>query len=72
MPPTITELQSLRQSDSDVSLVLDLYEEVERIYQAALEAMGAQTSTTEGVKNSADVTISFQPNESAQSLTVRP
>lgn len=64
------QLQSLRQSDTDVALILDVYEEVERVYKGALEAMGAKASTGDGVKNSADVIISFQPGESAHSLTV--
>lgn len=64
------KLESLRQADTDVALILDVYEEVERVYKAALEAMGASVPTGDGVKNSADVTISFQPGESAHSLTV--
>ena len=63
------QLQSLRQSDADVALILDVYEGVERVYKGALEAMGAGSSTADGVKNSADVTISSEP--SAHSLTVR-
>ena len=65
------QLQSLRQSDADVALILDVYEEVERVYKGALEAMGVSSSTAGAVKNSADVTISFHPDQSAQSLTVR-
>lgn len=65
------KLQSLRQSDTDVALILDVYEEVERVYKGALEAMGAGSATADGVRNSADVTISFEPRESAHSLTVR-
>lgn len=65
------QLQSLRQSDTDVALILDVYEEIERVYKGALEAMGAASSTSGGVRNSADVTISFEPGESAHSLTVR-
>ncbi|HVS83663.1 MAG TPA: hypothetical protein VHE60_18170 [Pyrinomonadaceae bacterium] len=71
MPEIISQLQSLRQSDTDVALILDLYEEVERVYKGALEAMGAGTPTADAVRNSADVTISFEPGESAHSLTVR-
>ena len=64
------QLQSLRQSDADVALILDIYEEVDRVYKGALEAMGAGSSTADGVRNSEDVIISFQPGESAHSLTV--
>jgi hypothetical protein len=71
MPELMNELQSLRQSDADVSLILDVYEEIERVYKAALEAMGNGAPLNEGVKNSADETISLRLNESAHSLTVR-
>lgn len=65
------QLQSLRQTDEDVARILDAYDEIERVYNAALAAMGLESSTCDVVKNSADVTISFQPSESAHSLTVR-
>ena len=70
MPELNNQLQSLRNSDADVASILDAYDEIERVYNAALGAMGLESSTCDVVKNSADVTISFQPSESAQSLTV--
>lgn len=64
------QLQLLRQNDMDVASVLDAFEEVDRVYQGALEAMGLVNSNTEVVKNSAAVTITFQPDESAHSLMI--
>ncbi len=64
-------LQSLRQVDPDLARVLDVYEQVDSVYRAALEAMGLTPSFADTVKNSANVTISFRTQESVQSLTVR-
>lgn len=64
------QLQSLRQADSDVAQILDVYDEVARVYNGALEAMGLEPSKVNFVANSADVTISLQPSESVQSLTL--
>jgi hypothetical protein len=54
----------------DVASVLDAFEEVDRVYQSALEAMGVVNPKTEVVMNSATVTITFQPGESAHSLMI--
>lgn len=70
MPELNNQLQSLRNSDADVASILDAYDEIERVYNAALGAMGLESSKCDVVKNSADVTISFQPSESSQSVTV--
>jgi hypothetical protein len=64
-------LQSLRQSDTDVARILDVYQEIERVYRSALEAMGVESSIENAVKSSADVTISFHPKDSSHTLTVR-
>ncbi len=63
-------LQALRGADADVAGILDVYEEIEQVYKAALEAMGVKSPRADVVTNSADVTISFQPSESVQSLTL--
>lgn len=64
------QLQSLRQADGDVARILDAYDEIARVYNSALEAMGVESPNTNFVANSADVTISLQPGESVQSLTL--
>ena len=64
------QLQSLRQADGDVARILDIYDEIARVYNSALEAMGVESSKANFVANSADVTISLQPSESVQSLTL--
>jgi outer membrane protein assembly factor BamA len=70
MTSLIEQLQLLRQDDVDVASVLDAFEEVDRVYQSALEAMGVVNPKTEVVMNSATVTITFQPGESAHSLMI--
>src|SRR5665648_311578 len=52
-------LQKLRKSDCEVALVLDLYDELERVYQGALEAMGASDRHVTETMNSDEVTLSF-------------
>ena len=64
------QLQSLRHADGDVARILDVYDEIARVYSSALEAMGVESPNTNFVANSADVTISLQPSESVQSLTL--
>ena len=64
------QLQSLRQADGDVAHILDVCDEIVRVYNAALEAMGVESSKSDFVTSSADVTISLRPSESVQSLTL--
>ena len=64
------QLQSLRQADGDVARILDVCDEIVRVYNAALEAMGVESSKSDFVTSSADVTISLRPSESVQSLTL--
>jgi len=64
-------LQSLRQTDADVAHILDVYDEIDRVYNAALAAMGVKPTRTDLVTNSADVTISLQPIESVRTFTIR-
>lgn len=54
-----SELRDLRERNPDVSLLLDRYAELERIYQASLEAMGYQRQPTPQVSNSAEVVVPF-------------
>jgi hypothetical protein len=69
--PEITErLQLLRQADQDVASILNVFDEIDRVYKAALEAMGLTSAEGETVGNSASVTITFRPDESAHSLTI--
>ncbi len=64
-----SQLESLRKEDADVSRILDVYDEIDRVYNAALAAMGIKPSRTDVVMSSAEVTISIQPTESAHRLT---
>jgi len=56
------ELRSLRENDPDLALILDTFEEIERVYQGTLEAMGSVSRNIPKVMNSAEVTVSFQPS----------
>ena len=57
-----SELRSLRENNPDLALILDTFEEIERVYQGTLEAMGSVTKNIPKVMNSAEVTLSFQPS----------
>ena len=54
------EIRTLRETDPDVALVLNTYDEIERVYHEALKAMGLTNEISMGVENSAEVTISFK------------
>jgi hypothetical protein len=55
------ELRRLREEDPEISEVLGVYDEIDRVYRDALEAMGmVNKSGMAGVKSSAEVTVSFQ------------
>jgi hypothetical protein len=56
------ELRQLRETDPEIGEVLGVYDEIDRVYRDALEAMGmVNRKGMAGVKSSAKVTISFQP-----------
>jgi hypothetical protein len=57
------ELYQLRQNDPDVALVLDAYEEIDRVYAEIIEAMGGRSKPATEIMNSANVTISFRATE---------
>ncbi len=59
------ELLRLRQDDPDVGYILDVFEQIDRVYREALEAMGSRGKPTAEVRNSAEVTISFRRNQSS-------
>ena len=65
------DLAGLRNSDPDVALILDSYAEIERVYQDALEAMGASGRQAPEVKNTAEVTISFREPPSSSAYPAR-
>jgi hypothetical protein len=52
------ELLRLREADPEVAYIMDTYSEIDRHYQAAVEAMGQRPTPVESVTNSAHVTIS--------------
>jgi len=53
----------MREDDRDVALVLDAYDELERVYQGALEAMGVSDRQETDTMNSAEVTLSFKSSD---------
>ncbi len=56
------ELRQLRETDPEIGEVLGAYDEIDKVYRGALEAMGVvNRKGTAGVRNSAEVTLSFQP-----------
>lgn len=70
MAGTNSGLQSLREADIDVARIMDVYDEIARVYAGALEAMGMESNKTDFVANSADITISLPASESVESLTL--
>lgn len=64
------QLLTLKQSDADVAQILDVYEQIATVYSAALHAMGVPMSKSDYVSSSADVTVSLEPTEAVQSLTL--
>jgi hypothetical protein len=59
------ELERIRESDSDIDLLLSEFEEIERIYHESLEAMGLLRKHIPEVENSSRVTISIPPMQSS-------
>jgi hypothetical protein len=53
------ELYRLREEEPDVAHVLDVFGEIERVYRDTLEAMGVTRKHVPEVRNSAEVTLSF-------------
>jgi len=56
------ELRNLCENDPDLALILDTFEEIERVYEGTLEAMGTVSKNIPKTTNSAEVIISFQPS----------
>jgi hypothetical protein len=54
------DLRRLREADSDLALILDVFAEIDRAYREALEAMGQVGSRAAQVMNCAEVTVSFR------------
>ena len=59
------ELNRLRAENSDVALILDVFEEIDHVYRETMEAMGIIYTLTPEVKNSAEITVSFRPTPSS-------
>jgi len=58
------ELEEIGRNDPDVALVLNVFQEIERVYNDALEAMGGTNKGRAGVINSENVSTSFCPTSS--------
>ena len=52
-------LDQLRKNDPEVALILDIFEEIQRVHDQALLAMGVTSESTLSVVDSSSVTISF-------------
>jgi hypothetical protein len=59
------KLRQLRKDDPDVALLIDTFEQIDTVYRASLEAMGASHSALPEVANCAEVTVSFDPSSSS-------
>lgn len=59
------KLQELRQSTPDVDLMLQVFEEADRVHTAARIAMGQQAASSSSPVASTSVVISFSPDVSA-------
>ncbi|MCH8878018.1 MAG: hypothetical protein IIA89_14565 [Chloroflexi bacterium] len=63
-------LDRLRQEDPDVNQIVDIYEEIDRVYRESREAMGIASEAVPDVMNSAEVTVSFTPPASTSDYIV--
>jgi len=63
------ELRQIYDTEPEIALMLDTFNEIERVYQEALVAMGVVSTCTSEVKNSAEVVISFRQKASTSGLT---
>lgn len=60
MPDLTEELREIREQDPAIADVLDFYDEVEKVYQETLRAMGILDNPHCSIGNSSNVTLSFQ------------
>lgn len=59
MEKATLEFRQLIETDPDVSMILGIYAELDRVYQEALEAVGIRTQEEPQVESSAGTTIQF-------------
>ncbi len=62
------DLTQLRQTDPAVALIMDTFENIDRVYRQSLKAMGMAQASVPEVRNSADVSVSLRPVD----ITNRP
>ncbi len=60
-----SELQKLRQSTPDVDLILQVFEEADRVHREAQTAMGQHVAGNASPVASTSVVITFAPDVSA-------
>lgn len=53
-------LRQIYKQNPDVSLIMDKFFEIDKVYQQTLEAMGVSNKPSIQVRNSADITASFK------------
>lgn len=56
-------LSTFRKENPEVAQIPESYEQAERIYRDALEAMGKSSTPKFNSKSSAEVVVSFKPSE---------
>jgi hypothetical protein len=61
-------LQQLRECEPAVALILDTYEETDRIYRQSMEAMGMGGEPSIQVGNTADADVTFDYKTPSSSL----
>ena len=59
-----SKLRQLRDSDPDLALILDTFEEISRVYRETLRAMGATSEQAPEVMNSSQMMASFHSSSS--------
>lgn len=55
-----SEIRRLRDDDPELALALDVFDQIDRVYREALEAMGESGGRATDVMNSAEWTTSFR------------
>ena len=62
------ELEQLRKSDTNVGLIMQVYEEAAKVYGEALAAMGQQVSDSPSPVVSTKITFNVESDQSSKAL----
>jgi hypothetical protein len=58
-------LKQLAEFDKDLAELLKTYSELEQVYQQSLDSFSVPQKTQESVRNTAEVTLTFNPVSSS-------